>query len=401
MEGEVGPLETPIIHVDMDAFFAAVEMRDNPEYRGKPVIVGGDPRHDRRGVVSTASYEARAFGVHSAMPLAKAYRLCPQGIFVRGRMDRYGEVSREIMAIFSRYTPLVEPLSVDEAFLDVSGCAGLFGPPESIAARIQSEIERELGLTASVGIAPNKFLAKLASDLEKPRGFTLITPATVETVLAPLPVERLWGVGAKTAARLRSMGIASIGQLAALPEKTLAATFGQTGASLWRLARGVDCRVVEMSRAAKSISRETTFYHDVTDRAKLATVVLELADDVAGKLRASGFLTATVTLKLRYGNFETVTRQGPLPAPACLTGPIYNKALELLAKLSLAGRGVRLVGVGAGNLIAGEECRQLNLFDDERLAREEKIARVIDEVTARYGGGAVKRAALLKDDRGE
>ncbi|NLY31460.1 MAG: DNA polymerase IV, partial [Firmicutes bacterium] len=231
-------MDTPIIHVDMDAFFAAVEMRENPQYRGKPVIIGGDPRRDVRAVVSTASYEARKYGVHSAMPLMQAYRLCPHGIFLRGNMSLYAEVSREIMAIFGRYTPLVEPLSVDEAFLDVSGCQGLFGPPEEIAARIQKDIEEELQLTASVGVAPNKFLAKLASDLRKPRGLTIIRPGDIEAVLHPLPVEKLWGVGEKTAVKLRSMGIDTVGQLAKLPEQLLAAAFGKWGKALWHLARG-------------------------------------------------------------------------------------------------------------------------------------------------------------------
>lgn len=389
-------MDTPIIHVDMDAFFAAVEMRDNPQYRGKPVIIGGDPRRDVRSVVSTASYEAREFGVHSAMPLMQAYRLCPQGIFLRGNMSRYGEVSREIMAIFARYTPLVEPLSVDEAFLDVSGCEGLFGPPEEIAARIQKDIEQELQLTASVGVAPNKFLAKLASDLQKPRGFTVIRPHEVEAVLAPLPVEKLWGVGEKTAVKLRNMGIDTVGQLASLPENLLRAAFGKMGAALWHLARGEDFRTVEASRAVKSVSRETTFPRDVTDMDRLRAVMLELADDVACTLRASQFLAGTVTLKLRYGNFETITRQGPLPAPACLTMPIYNKALELLAKVNLQGRGVRLIGVGTGGLINNQGSRQLSFFEDPGLAREEKIAEAIDKVSARYGSGAVKRAALLK-----
>lgn len=389
-------MDTPIIHVDMDAFFASVEMRDNPQYRGKPVIIGGDPRRDVRSVVSTASYEARKFGVHSAMPLMQAYRLCPQGIFLRGNMARYGEVSRQIMQIFARYTPLVEPLSVDEAFLDVSGCEGLFGPPVVIAARIQEDIEQELQLTASVGVAPNKFLAKLASDLEKPRGFTVIRPDEVEAVLTPLPVEKLWGVGEKTAVKLRSMGIDTVGQLASLPENLLTAAFGKMGAALRYLARGEDCRTVETSRAAKSISREITFPRDVTDMDRLQTVILELADDVACTLRASQFLAGTITLKLRYGNFETLTRQGPLPAPACLTMPIYNKALELLAKVNLQGRGIRLVGVGTGGLVKSQGSRQLSFFEDPGLAKEEKIAEAIDRVSARYGSGVVKRASLIK-----
>lgn len=394
-------METPIIHVDMDAFFAAVEIRDNPQYRGKPVIIGGDPKQDLRSVVSTASYEARKFGVHSAMPLMQAYRLCPQGIYLRGNMAKYGAVSREIMAIFARYTPLVEPLSVDEAFLDVSGCQGLFGTPGEIAIRIQEDIERELGLTASVGVAANKFLAKLASDLKKPRGLTIIKPEDVEVVLAPLPVSKLWGVGEKTASRLKDMGISTVAQLTRLPENVLAATFGKLGTSLWYLARGEDHRPIETDRTAKSISRETTFSKDVVDADRLRAVILELADHVACTLRGSQLLAAKVTLKIRYGNFETITRQGPLAAPACLTGPIYNKALELLAKIKWQGRGIRLVGVGTGEFSESRVNQQLDFFSDGGLVQEEKIAAAIDKVSARFGAGAIKRAALLKKERKE
>ncbi len=388
-------MDTPIIHVDMDAFFAAVEIRDNPEYRGKPVIIGGDPRRDLRAVVSTASYEARKFGVHSAMPLVQAWRLCPQGIFLRGNMSKYAEVSRQIMQIMSRYTPLVEPLSIDEAFLDVSGCQGLFGPPVAIAASIQENILRELGLSCSVGIAPNKFLAKLASDLHKPGGFTVIEPGEVEAVLHPLPVEKLWGVGEKTAVKLRKMGIDTVGQLARLPQHLLTTAFGKLGVSLWHLARGEDVRTVETSREAKSISRETTFPRDLTDMDTVRAVLLELADDVALSLRRHKYLAGTVTLKLRYGNFETITRQGTLPAPACLTMPIYTKALELLNRIDLGGRGIRLLGVGSGNLVGSAGIRQLNFFEDPALAKEEKIAEAIDRVSQRYGRGVVKRATLL------
>lgn len=388
-------VDTPIIHVDMDAFFAAVEMRDNPEYRGKPVIIGGDPRRDVRSVVSTASYEARKFGVHSAMPLVQAYRLCPQGIFLRGHMAKYTEASRQIMQIFSRYTPLVEPLSIDEAFLDVSGCQGLFGPPSVIAAQIQEDIRSELDLSCSVGIAPNKFLAKLASDMQKPGGFTVIEPGRVEEMIHPLPIEKLWGVGEKTAAKLKNMGIDTVAQLARLPQSLLTPAFGKLGASLWHLARGLDVRVVEASREAKSISRETTFPRDITDMEQVRAVLLELADDVALSLRRHNYLAGKVTLKVRYDNFETVTRQGILPAPACLTMPLYTKALELLSHVNFQGRGIRLLGVGSGSLASSSGTHQLSFFEDAALAKEGKIAEAIDQVSQRYGQGVVKRATLL------
>jgi len=379
----------------MDAFFAAVEVRDNPEYRGNPVIIGGDPRQDVRAVVSTASYEARKFGIHSAMPLVQAWRLCPNGIFLRGSMTKYAQVSRQIMQIFSRYTPLVEPLSIDEAFLDVTGCEKLFGSPPEIAARIQADVQRELDLSCSVGVAPNKFLAKLASDLKKPNGLTIILPDQIEAILHPLPIEKLWGVGEKTAVKLKNMGIDTIGQLAKLPQTLLTTAFGKMGAGLWYLARGEDVRVVETSREAKSISRETTFPRDIADLEVIRAVLLELADDVALSLRRHQFLAGTVTLKLRYGNFETITRQGALPAPACLTMPIYSKALELLSRVNLQGRGIRLVGVGSGGLSDSAGSRQLSFFEDPGLVREEKIAEAIDRVSDRYGRGAVKRATLL------
>lgn len=388
-------METPIIHVDMDAFFASVEMRDNPEYQGKPVIIGGDPRRDVRAVVSTASYEARKFGVHSAMPLVQAWCLCPQGIYLRGNMALYSQVSGQIMKIFSRYTPLVEPLSIDEAFLDVTGCQGLFGPPEKIAERIQKDIQIELNLPCSVGVAPNKFLAKLASDLNKPRGLTVIRPGQVEEVLHPLPIEKLWGVGEKTAVKLRNMGIDTVGQLASLPENLLSKAFGKMGGALWHLARGEDVRSVETGREAKSISRETTFARDITDTKKIHAVILELADDVACSLRRSRFLAGTVTLKVRYGNFETVTRQGALPAPACLTMPIYTKALELMGRVNTQGRGIRLMGVGTGGLVGNAGSRQLDFFEEPGLVKEEKIAEAIDRVSVKYGRDSVKRAALL------
>ena len=392
---------TPIIHVDMDAFFAAVEMRDNPQLRGKPVIIGGDPRRDVRSVVSTASYEARKFGIHSAMPLVQAWRLCPQGIYLRGDMARYSQASAEIMKIFSRYTPLVEPLSIDEAFLDVTGCHRLFGSPEEIAARIQEDIRQEVNLSCSVGIAPNKFLAKLASDLKKPGGITIIRPENIEEILFPLPIEKLWGVGEKTAIKLRNMGIDTVGQLARLPQNLLATAFGKLGAGLWHLARGEDVRVVETTREVKSVSRETTFSQDVTDIEHLHAVILELADDVARTLRSKQLLTPTVVLKLRYGNFETITRQGALPAPACLAMPLYTKALELLSRVNTGGRGIRLIGVGASGLLESAGRRQLSFFEEPDLIKEEKLTEAVDRVSSRYGYGAVKRAALLGRKREE
>ncbi len=394
-------MRTPIIHVDMDAFFAAVEVKDNPALQGKPVIIGGDPKRDVRSVVSTASYEAREYGIHSAMPLTHAWRRCPHGVFLRGRMSRYVEESKEIMKIFFRFTPLVEQISIDEAFLDVGGCQRLFGSPEEIAEKIQTMVQEERGLSCSVGVAPNKFLAKLASDLEKPGGITVIPASRVEEMLHPLPVEKLWGVGAKTAAKLRSMGIQTIGQLAELNLDLLTASLGKLGEHVWALARGQDFRTVELTREIKSLSRETTFSQDVQDRDKLNAVLLELAEDVAWRLREHGLRGETVTLKLRYENFQTITRQAALPCATGLAKPVYSKGVELLDNVPLEGRGVRLLGIGVSHLTDNIVSQQMSLFDDQGEVRELRLTETLDSISCRYGRGAVRRATLISRQEGD
>jgi DNA polymerase-4 len=294
-----------ILHVDMDAFYASVEQCDQPELRGRPVIVGG---LGGRGVVSAASYEARIFGVHSAMPMATAKRLCPQGDFLPVRMQRYARISRQIREILLSFTPLVEPLSLDEAFLDVRGCEKLFGPAEEIARRAKDRIRMETGLVASVGVAPNKFLAKLASDHGKPNGLVLLPADKVVEFLTPLPVGRLWGVGAKGEKRLHALGLRTVGQLAALPEALLVSHFGEQGKHLWHLAHGLDDRRVMPDRDAKSISTETTFAHDLADKEALRSCLLELVDHLAGRLRSHGLRARTVDVKIRSADFRTWTR---------------------------------------------------------------------------------------------
>ncbi len=277
------PAALTILHVDMDAFYASIEQRDHPELRGKPVIVGGI---GPRGVVSAASYEARPFGVHSAMPMKTARRLCPQGVFLPVRMAHYSQVSRQIREILLSFTPRVEPLSLDEAFLDVHGCEGLHGPAPEIARQVKDRIKTETGLTASVGVAPNKSLAKLAGDLRKPDGLVVVPPERVQAFLAPLPVGRIWGVGAKAEKRLHSLGVRTIGQLAALPERLLIDHFGKKmGRHVWQLAHGHDDRTVTPDREAKSISTETTFAQDVSDLEALRVCLLDLTDHLAGRLR--------------------------------------------------------------------------------------------------------------------
>ncbi len=371
----------------MDAFFASVEELDDPTLRGKPVIVGGAP--EERGVVSAANYVARRFGVHSAMSSAMARRLCPHGVFLKPRGRRYVEISRQIVAIFEHYTPLVETLSLDEAFLDVTGSRRLFGTPVEIGREIKRRIREEIGLTASVGIAPNMFLAKLASDLEKPDGFVVIEEREVQTRLDPLAVGKLWGVGPVTQAALEKLGIRTVRELLAADQALLARRLGEDSARALRaLAQGIDHRRVEPDSERKSISEETTFARDVADEGRLCATLDALADEVARRLRRHGLRARTIQLKARYPDFTTVTRALTLPAPTASTIQIRQTARELLAgRLGRAGRPLRLVGVGVTNLVADEE-GQLELFRD-REERDERVDRLLDRLQDKYGPGAI------------
>lgn len=379
-----------ILHVDLDAFFAAVEQRDRPELRGKPVIVGGGGP-DQRGVVSAASYEARTFGVHSAMPLRTAGRLCPKGVFLPVDGRKYQAVSREIMAILRRFTPLVQPISIDEAFLDVTGSRALFGDGETIARTIKDTIRREVRLTASVGVASTKLVAKIGSDLRKPDGLVVVPPGDEEAFLAPLPISRLWGVGEKTAEALRDFGVRTIGDLAALPPDAMLRRFGKHGASLVERAKGIDPDPVATGEAAKSIGHEHTFDEDTADREIIERTLLGMADGVAGRLRSSRLKTATVTLKLRDSSFTTITRQTGLDAPSDLTEPIYEAALGLLRK-ELHGQRIRLIGVTASNF---RERDQLAMFGGED-PRRRQAAEALDRIRRKYGERAVTRARLVR-----
>ncbi|MFL5778593.1 MAG: DNA polymerase IV [Chloroflexota bacterium] len=379
-----------ILHVDLDAFFAAVEQRDRPDLRGLPVIVGGGGPGDR-GVVSAASYEARRYGVHSAMPLREAGRLCPDGVFLPVDGRKYQTASREVMAILRRFTPAVEPISIDEAFLDVTGSAALFGDGRQVANRIKEAIRDDVGLTASVGVATTKLVAKIASDLEKPDGLVVVEPGTEAAFLAPLQIGRLWGVGTQTATALREYGVRTIGDLAALPDDLLVRRFGKHGAALSVRARGVDAdRVVSEGEAAKSIGHEHTFDVDTSDRETIERTLLAMADGVAGRLRSSGVRASTVTVKIRDSTFRTITRQRTLPEPTDMTEPIFRAARELAAS-ETRGMRVRLLGVTVSHL--GER-EQLALFaaDDPRRRRATEAA---DRLRKRYGERAVTRARLL------
>jgi DNA polymerase-4 len=377
-----------ILHADLDAFYASVEVLDDPSLRGKPVIVGGDP--NARGVVSTASYEARAFGVHSAMPLRTAHRLCPNGVFLPGRFDRYRELSRQVMRIFASYTPLVEPISLDEAFMDVTASRAVFGTGETIARSLKDRVVDEAGLVVSVGVATNKLCAKVASDLRKPDALVVVPPGGEAAFLAPLPVTRLWGVGPQTRQTLADYGVATIGQLAAMPEGTLLRRFGIHGAELRLRALGVDPSEVTSGQAPKSIGHELTFNHDVTDPARLEATLLDLAESVASRLRNHNMAAGAVQLKLRYEGFDTITRQAPLGHQVRDSEPLYQLAVTLLHKALSPERAVRLIGLTAIHL---SEVQQLTLFDAPD--RTDRIAQSIDAVRERFGEKAITRARLI------
>ena len=380
-----------ILHVDLDAFFAAVEQRDRPALRGKPIAVGGGGPDDR-GVVSAASYEARRYGVHSAMPLRTAARLCPDLVFVPVDGRKYSAVSREVMAILRRYTPAVEQISIDEAFLDVAGSEGLHGTPEAMARSIKAAITDELRLTASVGVATTKLVAKVASDLRKPDGLVVVAPGAEAEFLAPLPISRLWGVGEKTAARLSEFGVHTIGDLAALPEDLLARRFGRNGPVLAQRARGVDPSPVSAADPARSVSHEHTFHVDTADPEVLERTLLSLSEGVASRLRAGGVKALTIAVKVRDSSFSTVSRQRTLPEPTDQTEVVFAAAREL-ARPHLRGVRVRLLGVAASHLGEGG---QMALFSagDERKRRATEAA---DAIRRRYGSKAIRRARLLGD----
>ncbi len=380
-----------ILHVDLDAFFAAVEQRDRPELRGRPVIVGGGGP-DQRGVVSAASYEARKFGVHSAMPLRTAGRLCPQGVFLPVDGRKYQAASREVMAILRRFTPQVQPISIDEAFLDVTASRALFGDGDVIARMIKTAVTDEVGLTASVGVATTKLVAKVASDLRKPDGLVVVPPGEEAAFLAPLPISRLWGVGEKTAAALAEFGVRTIGDLAALPPDALERRFGRHGAALVGRARGIDPDPVATGDPAKSIGHEHTFDVDTSDREVIERTLLGMADGVAWRLRSAGLRTATVTLKLRDSSFTTITRQAGLDVPADLTEPIYDAALRLLRN-ELHGQRIRLVGVTASNF---RDREQLALFGGGEDPRRHAAAEALDVIRRKYGERAVTRGRLVR-----
>jgi len=374
----------------MDAFYASVEQRDRPELRGRPVIVGADPRG--RGVVSACSYEARVFGVKSAMPISRAYRLCPDGVYLPVDMAKYAAASRQIMAILDDFSPLVEPVSVDEAFVDLTGTTSLFGPAPQAVGEIKRRIRSETGLTASAGVGANKFVAKVASDLEKPDGLVVVEAGREAEFLAPLPIERLWGVGKATAKELTALGIATIGQLQRVPRETLVSRLGDHGAGLHELAFGHDLRPVQPWAPPKSMGAETTFERDTSDRARLDATLRGQAERVARELRAERLSAARVTLKLRFADFRTLTRSHTSD-PTQDGLELYRRAVILLSREKL-GQPVRLIGVSASALSA-EQTGQLGLLEANTVRRE-RLARAVDRITGRFGLDAIRPATLMR-----
>ncbi len=391
MGHDAGP--RTIVHVDMDAFYASVEQRDRPELHGLPVIVGADPRG--RGVVSAASYEARRFGVHSAMPISRAFQLCPEGAFLPVDMDKYARVSVEVMAILAEFTPLVEPLSIDEAFLDVTASGALWGDGAAIGRQIKSKIRSRVSLTASVGVAANKFVAKVASELEKPDGLVVVAPGEEGEFLSPLPVGRLWGVGKVAGAELQAMGILTIGQLAQTPAAHLKARFGPHGPDLLQLARGLDDRPVESDAAPKSMGAEETFDRDTRDVELVRATLRGQSERVARELRAGGHAGRTVTLKLRFADFSTITRaQTGDPTQDGLA--IYRRVEALFSRVRLT-QAVRLIGVSV-SMLGSAGSGQLSLLEPD-VARTERLARAVDRLAARFGDEAVRPASLVPGRR--
>lgn len=382
-----------ILHCDMDAFYASIEQRDHPEWRGKPVIVGG---LGRRGVVSTASYEARVFGVHSAMPTASARQLAPNAIYVHPRMSAYVKVSQQIRAVFDHYTPLVEPLSLDEAFLDVTASRELFGGGRAIAEKIQKDIFNNTKLTVSTGVATSKFLAKVASDLHKPNGITVVEPGGELEFLAKLPVSRLWGAGKVTQDHLHHLGMHTIGDLQRWTLADLTQTLGESaGPHFYALSRGLDPRAVETDRDAKSIGREVTFDVDICNDDECEAVLLELCESVGRRMRIEGVRGYCIKLKLRYPPFETLSRQITLAEPTFDDLIIYKNAIELFRKLRPSGKAVRLIGVTAAELAAGPVERQATLFDPPaRRAESENLLKALDKIKDKFGDGAIRRGRV-------
>jgi len=389
IEKPEAPSQLIILHMDMDAFYAAVEQRDYPEFQGKPVVIGADPKHGRgRGVVSTASYEAREYGIHSAQPISKAWKRCPCAIFLPVRMSRYLSISRQIMNILAEFSPHLEKISLDEAFLNMTGLGRLLGPPEKVAVQIKQRIYQETGLTASVGVGTNKLIAKMASDFKKPDGLTIVQADKATDFLHPLPVRKLWGIGKQTEKKLKKYGIQCIGDLAELELDFLMREFGKWGRCLYYYARGVDDSPVISHHDAKSISNETTFKQDEKDREVFRETLLRLSDKVGFRLREKGLMARTVSLKVRFADFSTIIRNSTLPKPIYLSEAIYQEIFHLFETVDTAERFIRLLGVGVAQLVSAKAL-QGDLFVD--YSKADRITKAVDTLKTRYGQAVIHR----------
>lgn len=393
-----------IVHVDMDAFFASIEERDNPELKNKPLIIGADPKGGKgRGVVSTANYEARKFGVHSALPISRAYQLCPQGIFMPPDMRRYSVESRKIMEILSSFSPAVEQVSVDEAFLDCTGTRELFGSSRELGQKIKQAIKDKTGLTASVGIAVTKSIAKIASDFDKPDGLTIIEPGREKEFLRGLPIKKIWGVGKKTEAQLSRLGIFQVSQLIDMGQKELEAKFGKFGTHIWEMANGIDDRSVvsnlEGGHERKSISEERTFEEDTDDIERVKILLLKLADDISNQMRKEEIAGKTINLKIRLTGFETFTRSLTIDSYVNDPDTISQVGLQLFDNFDRRQKKIRLIGLGVSNLLHEKDVvTQRGLFDNSNDdEKKKKIYNALDALKDKYGKKIVGRAVFLDD----
>ncbi|MGM0567909.1 MAG: DNA polymerase IV [Elusimicrobiota bacterium] len=389
-----------IIHVDMDAFFASVEQRDNPALKGRPVIVGADPKSGRgRGVVAACSYTARKYGIHSAMPISRAYRKCPSAVFLPVNMKKYQNESDKIFSIINTFSPKVQKLSIDEAFLDISGSFHLFKSPENAGLQLQNKIKNKRGISASVGLAPNKFLAKLASEHKKPDGFFVIKKDSAAGFLEKLEINKVQGIGEKTAHKMNSMGINTIKDLLAFKRKDIIAKFGKNGIRFFNLARGIDNSPVKSEAPPKSVSNEHTFPEDVSGDEKIKAVLLRLSDKVASRLRAGGLSGCRVSIKIRSGDFKTYTRAKSSQNQLNTTEDIYSRVCNLYKKLRLKKK-IRLVGVKVDGFNSLKQ-KQLDLFQKKQNEKEVKLNRTVDQIRNKYGPSSIYRAGTGLNKTGD
>lgn len=384
--------ERYIAHIDMDAFFASVEERDEPAYRGKPIVIGSDPKGgEGRGVVSTCSYEARKYGIHSAMPISIAYRKCPTAIFLRGRMSAYAEISDEIFEILERFTPHVAPLSIDEAFFDITGSAYLFGGPLETCRLVKKTIKQELGLTSSIGLAPNMMTAKIASDLKKPDGLVVVSEKNLLKFLHPLPIGKLWGIGEKSKRIFTGIGIRTVGDLAGLKENEARAIFGSNGHHAWLLANGIDTRIVEADDTVKSISNEYTFDKDTANKNDMHDALMYLSEKVSRRTRRSALFGKTITLKIRFSDFKTYTRSITLEHATNFADEIYCEIIKKLNEFDLKDKKVRLLGVKLSNFTTGSWQSDIFKGDITKRVKKEQLHKAIDSIKDRFGDKAIHR----------